>query len=71
MFVLCGQEQTKQIIDHPTPKNNILNKPLFNHLQTIPAKKSAALDVEPVYTFRAHTGMNISKNVNGGGPAEF
>lgn len=25
-------------------------------LQTIPAKKSAALDVEPVYTFRAHTG---------------
>ena len=30
-------------------------------MQTIPAKKSAALDVEPVYTFRAHKG-NYVKN---------
>ena len=37
------------------------NKYCFDVLQTIPAKKSAALDVEPVYTFRAHTGMN--KNI--------
>ena len=36
---------------------NMTNKnQCHNMLQTIPAKKSAALDVEPVYTFRAHTG---------------
>ena len=28
-------------------------------IQTIPAKKSAALDVEPVYTFRAHKGNYV------------
>ncbi|KAG7306007.1 hypothetical protein JYU34_008577 [Plutella xylostella] len=29
---------------------------LWNLQRTIPAKKSAGLDVEPLYTFRAHTG---------------
>ncbi|XP_059350285.1 striatin-like isoform X2 [Daphnia carinata] len=29
---------------------------LWNLQKTIPAKKSASLDVEPVYTFRGHTG---------------
>jgi len=33
---------------------------LWNLQKTIPAKKSAALDVEPVYTFRAHTGRVLS-----------
>ena len=33
---------------------------LWNLQKTIPAKKSAALDVEPVYTFRAHTGPVLS-----------
>ena len=29
---------------------------LWNLQKTIPAKKSASLDVEPVYTFRGHVG---------------
>ncbi|XP_034230279.1 striatin-3 [Thrips palmi] len=29
---------------------------LWNLLKTVPAKKSASLDVEPLYTFRCHTG---------------
>jgi len=30
---------------------------LWNLQKTVPAKKSASLDVEPLYTFRSHTGM--------------
>ena len=33
---------------------------MWNLQKTIPAKKSASLDVEPVYTFRAHTGPVLS-----------
>ena len=33
---------------------------MWNLQKTIPAKKTAALDVEPVYTFRAHTGPVLS-----------
>lgn len=33
---------------------------MWNLQKTVPAKKSAALDVEPVYTFRAHTGPVLS-----------
>lgn len=33
---------------------------LWNLQKTIPAKKTSALDVEPVYTFRAHTGPVLS-----------
>lgn len=29
---------------------------LWNLQKTVPAKKSASLDVEPLYTFRSHTG---------------
>ena len=37
---------------------------MWNLQKTIPAKKSAALDVEPVYTFRAHTGPVLSLAVS-------
>ncbi|KAL1420057.1 hypothetical protein MTO96_024643 [Rhipicephalus appendiculatus] len=33
---------------------------LWNLQKTVPAKKTAALDVEPVYTFRAHSGPVLS-----------
>jgi len=33
---------------------------LWNLQKTVPAKKSAALDVEPIYTFRAHSGPVLS-----------
>merc|ERR1712066_941037 len=36
---------------------------LWNLQKTIPAKKSASLDVEPVYTFRAHRGAVLSLEV--------
>ena len=67
-----GQNQVLFLIVHIPIKVNrkniliyILSIIQIYSLQTIPAKKSAALDVEPVYTFRAHTGMiqlNIFKN---------
>ena len=36
---------------------------LWNLQKTIPAKKSTSLDVEPVYTFRAHRGAVLSLEV--------
>ena len=44
---------------------------LWNLQKTIPAKKSAALDVEPVYTFRAHRGPVLSLAVSSAGDALF
>lgn len=32
---------------------------LWNLQKTVPAKKSASLDVEPLYTFRSHTGRKF------------
>jgi striatin 1/3/4 len=37
---------------------------LWNLQKTIPAKKSASLDVEPVYTFRAHRGAVLSLDIS-------
>jgi len=44
---------------------------LWNLQKTIPAKKSAALDVEPVYTFRAHTGPVLSLAIASSGDLCF
>jgi WD40 repeat protein len=44
---------------------------LWNLQKTIPAKKSAALDVEPVYTFRAHTGAVLSLTIASSGELCF
>ncbi|XP_076042809.1 connector of kinase to AP-1 isoform X1 [Oratosquilla oratoria] len=37
---------------------------LWNLQKTVPAKKSASLDVEPVYTFRGHIGPVLSLTMN-------
>ena len=44
---------------------------LWNLQKTVPAKKSAALDVEPVYTFRAHTGPVLSLAIASSGDLVF
>jgi len=44
---------------------------LWNLQKTVPAKKSAALDVEPVYTFRAHTGPVLSLAIASSGELCF
>ncbi len=44
---------------------------LWNLQKTIPAKKSASLDVEPVYTFRAHRGPVLSLAVAAAGDALY
>ena len=44
---------------------------LWNLQKTVPAKKSAALDVEPVYTFRAHTGPVLSLTIASNGDLCF
>jgi len=44
---------------------------LWNLQKTVPAKKSAALDVEPVYTFRAHTGAVLSLTIASNGDLCF
>lgn len=44
---------------------------LWNLQKTVPAKKSAALDVEPVYTFRAHTGPVLSLSIASSGDLCF
>lgn len=44
---------------------------LWNLQKTVPAKKSAALDVEPVYTFRAHTGPVLSLAIASSGDLCF
>ncbi|XP_053553910.1 striatin-3 isoform X1 [Bombina bombina] len=40
---------------------------LWNLQKTVPAKKSASLDVEPIYTFRAHIGPVLSLVVSSTG----
>ncbi|XP_028147840.1 striatin-3 isoform X1 [Diabrotica virgifera virgifera] len=40
---------------------------LWNLQKTVPAKKSASLDVEPLYTFRSHTGPVLCLAISGTG----
>ncbi|CAG9762459.1 unnamed protein product [Ceutorhynchus assimilis] len=40
---------------------------LWNLQKTVPAKKSASLDVEPLYTFRMHSGPVLSLAISGTG----
>uniref|UniRef100_A0A8C9P5P8 Striatin-3 n=1 Tax=Spermophilus dauricus TaxID=99837 RepID=A0A8C9P5P8_SPEDA len=40
---------------------------LWNLQKTVPAKKSASLDVEPIYTFRAHIGPVLSLAISSNG----
>ncbi|XP_058843644.1 striatin-3-like [Acipenser ruthenus] len=40
---------------------------LWNLQKTVPAKKSASLDVEPIYTFRAHVGPVLSLAISSNG----
>jgi len=40
---------------------------LWNLQKTVPAKKSASLDVEPLYTFRSHTGAVLCMAISGTG----
>lgn len=40
---------------------------LWNLQKTVPAKKSASLDVEPIYTFRAHVGPVLSLAISSSG----
>ncbi|XP_070776706.1 striatin-3 [Enoplosus armatus] len=44
---------------------------LWNLTKTVPAKKSASLDVEPVYTFRAHVGPVLSLAMTSSGEQCF
>ncbi|KAM9777822.1 striatin-3 [Neosynchiropus ocellatus] len=44
---------------------------LWNLNKTVPAKKNAALDVEPVYTFRAHDGPVLSLAMTSSGEQCF
>ncbi|KAJ8288567.1 hypothetical protein COCON_G00012260 [Conger conger] len=44
---------------------------LWNLQKTVPAKKSASFDVEPVYTFRAHVGPVLSLAVSSSGEQCF
>ncbi|XP_025247294.1 striatin-3 isoform X2 [Theropithecus gelada] len=44
---------------------------LWNLQKTIPAKKSASLDVEPIYTFRAHIGPVLSLAISSNGEQCF
>ncbi|XP_053236967.1 striatin-3 isoform X3 [Podarcis raffonei] len=44
---------------------------LWNLQKTVPAKKSASLDVEPIYTFRAHIGPVLSLAVSSNGEQCF
>uniref|UniRef100_A0A8C6TBY2 Striatin, calmodulin binding protein 3 n=1 Tax=Neogobius melanostomus TaxID=47308 RepID=A0A8C6TBY2_9GOBI len=44
---------------------------LWNLTKTVPAKKSASFDVEPVYTFRAHIGPVLSLTVTPSGEQCF
>lgn len=39
--------------------------------KTVPAKKSASLDVEPIYTFRAHIGPVLSLAISSNGEQCF
>ncbi|XP_036893499.1 striatin-3 isoform X2 [Sturnira hondurensis] len=44
---------------------------LWNLQKTVPAKKSASLDVEPIYTFRAHNGPVLSLAISSSGEQCF
>ncbi|XP_061579863.1 striatin-like isoform X1 [Cololabis saira] len=44
---------------------------LWNLQKTAPAKKCAALDVEPIYTFRAHSGAVLCVTMSSGGDQCF
>ncbi|XP_035993551.1 striatin [Fundulus heteroclitus] len=44
---------------------------LWNLQKTAPAKKCAALDVEPIYTFRAHSGAVLSVTMSSSGDQCF
>ncbi|CAJ1052790.1 striatin isoform X1 [Xyrichtys novacula] len=44
---------------------------LWNLQKTAPAKKCAALDVEPIYTFRAHSGAVLSVTMSSSGEQCF
>ncbi|XP_023647939.1 striatin-3 [Paramormyrops kingsleyae] len=44
---------------------------LWNLQKTVPAKKSASYDVEPIYTFRAHIGPVLSLTVTSSGEQCF
>uniref|UniRef100_A0A4W4DXJ2 Striatin N-terminal domain-containing protein n=1 Tax=Electrophorus electricus TaxID=8005 RepID=A0A4W4DXJ2_ELEEL len=44
---------------------------LWNLQKTVPAKKSASFDVEPIYTFRGHTGPVLSLAVTASGEQCF
>ncbi|XP_066550826.1 striatin-3 isoform X2 [Amia ocellicauda] len=44
---------------------------LWNLQKTVPAKKSTSLDVEPIYTFRAHVGPVLSIVVSSSGEQGF
>uniref|UniRef100_A0A674N8U9 Striatin n=1 Tax=Takifugu rubripes TaxID=31033 RepID=A0A674N8U9_TAKRU len=44
---------------------------LWNLQKTVPAKKCAALDVEPIYTFRAHSGAVLSVTMSSSGEQCF
>ncbi|KAM6918017.1 striatin-3 isoform 1-T1 [Lycodopsis pacificus] len=44
---------------------------LWNLTKTVPAKKSASFDVEPVYTFRAHVGAVLSLAMTSSGEQCF
>ncbi|KAM8781076.1 striatin-3 [Rhynchonycteris naso] len=44
---------------------------LWNLQKTVPAKKSASLDVEPIYTFRAHIGPVLSLAISSSGEQCF
>ncbi|XP_006906924.2 striatin-3 isoform X4 [Pteropus alecto] len=44
---------------------------LWNLQKTVPAKKSASLDVEPIYTFRAHIGPVLSLALSSNGEQCF
>uniref|UniRef100_A0A3Q3G580 Striatin-3 n=1 Tax=Labrus bergylta TaxID=56723 RepID=A0A3Q3G580_9LABR len=44
---------------------------LWNLTKTVPAKKSASFDVEPIYTFRAHVGPVLSLTMTSSGEQCF
>uniref|UniRef100_UPI00398E9604 striatin-3 isoform X3 n=1 Tax=Pristiophorus japonicus TaxID=55135 RepID=UPI00398E9604 len=44
---------------------------LWNLQKTVPAKKSTSLDVEPIYTFRAHIGPVLSLTISSNGEQCF
>uniref|UniRef100_A0A8C6KF07 Striatin, calmodulin binding protein n=1 Tax=Nothobranchius furzeri TaxID=105023 RepID=A0A8C6KF07_NOTFU len=58
-----------QIQEYPSIPDYTLK--LWNLQKTAPAKKCAALDVEPIYTFRAHSGAVLCVTMSSGGDQCF